>query len=234
MSILPLFRVEQGNPSFFRSGVDLFWPIHVKQKRSRVKRWVCIFVCMLVWAAYIDMVESWDNDSFINAIQKFINPRGCPSLIVSDCVIDFKGGVNELEIETLKLDHCKVGNKMAHLKIQWLFNPPSSPHMGGLWEKMIQTVKEAMLTIIKDRILTDFQMLTLFSKVENNVNNRPLAYLSEDHEGLDAQTHNHFLIGSNFYKDCSVNDVCNKDVCSRKKWHQVQILSDHFWKCCLD
>ena len=58
--------------------------------------------------------------------------------------------------------------------------------MGGLWEKMIQTVKEAMLTIIKDRILTYFQMLTLFSKVENNVNNRPLAYLSEDHEGLDA------------------------------------------------
>ena len=58
--------------------------------------------------------------------------------------------------------------------------------MEGLWEKMIQTVKEAMLTIIKDRILTYFQMLTLFSKVENNVNSRPLAYLSEDHEGLDA------------------------------------------------
>ena len=27
-----------------------------------------------------------------------------------------------------------------------------------------------------------------------------------------------------------VNDICNKDVCSRKKWCQVQISSNHFWK----
>ena len=27
-----------------------------------------------------------------------------------------------------------------------------------------------------------------------------------------------------------MNDICNKDVCSRKRWRQVQILSDHFWK----
>ena len=38
MSTLPSFRVEQGNPPFFRSGNDFFRPIYVKQKRSRVKR----------------------------------------------------------------------------------------------------------------------------------------------------------------------------------------------------
>ena len=119
---------------------------------------------------------------------------------------------------------------MAHQKIQWLFNPPSSPHMGGSWERMIRTVKEAMFAIIKDRILTDFQMLTLFSEVENIVNNRPLTYLSGNHEDLEPLTPNHFLIGRNFYNDCLVNDICNKDVCSRKRWRQVQILSDHFWK----
>ena len=74
-------------------------------------------------------------------------------------------------------------------------------------------------------------MLTLFSEVENIVNNLPLTYLNEDYEDLEALTPNHFLIGRNFYNDCLVNDICNKDVCSRKRWHQVQILSDHFWKC---
>ena len=49
---------------------------------------------------------------------------------------------------------------------------------------MIRTVKEAMFAIIKDRILTDFQMLTLSSEVENIVNSPPLTYLSEDHEDL--------------------------------------------------
>ena len=50
---------------------------------------------------------------------------------------------------------------------------------------MIRTVKEAMFAIIKDRILTDFQMLTLFSEVENIVNNLPLTYLNEDYEDTD-------------------------------------------------
>ena len=97
-------------------------------------------------------------------------------------------------METSKLDHNKVGKKMTHQSIQLLFNLPSSPHMGESWERMIRTVKEAMFAIIKDRVLTDFQMLTLFSEVENIVNNRPLTYISEDHEDLEALTPNHFLI----------------------------------------
>ena len=119
---------------------------------------------------------------------------------------------------------------MARQKIHWLFNLPSSPHLGGSLERMIRTIKEAMFAIIKDRILTDFQMLTLFSVIENIVNNCPLTYLSEEHEHLETLTRNHFLIGRNFYNNCLVNDICNKNVCCRKKWRQVQILSDHFWK----
>ena len=101
----PSFRVEQGNPPFFRSGIDFFEPIYVKQKRSRVKKWDCIFVCMSVRAVHIELAESLDTDSFINAMQRFINRRGHPSLIVSDCGTNFKGAVNELEMETSKLDH---------------------------------------------------------------------------------------------------------------------------------
>ena len=67
---------------------------------------------------------------------------------------------------------------MAHQKIQWLFNPPFSPHMGGSRERMIPTVKENIFAIIKDRILTDFQMLTLLSEVKNIINNRLLTYSS--------------------------------------------------------
>ena len=87
-----------------------------------------------------------------------------------------------------------------------------------------------MFTIIKYRILTYFQMLTLFSEVENIVVNRPLTYLGEDHEDLEKLTLNHILVGRIFYNDCLVNEICNKIVCSRKKQRQVQISSDHIWK----
>ena len=59
-------------------------------------------------------------------------------------------------------------------------------------------------------------MLTLFSEVENIVNSGLLTYLSEDHKDLEALTLNHFLIGRNFYNDCLVNDICNKDVWEEK------------------
>ena len=49
---------------------------------------------------HIELAESLDTDSFINATQKSINQRGRPSLIVSDCGTNFKAVVNKLEIET--------------------------------------------------------------------------------------------------------------------------------------
>ena len=92
---------------------------------------------MLVLAVHLELAGSLDKDSFINAMQRFINSIGRPSLIVLDNGTNFKGAVNGFEIETSKLDHSKVGNKMAHQKIQWLFSPPFSPHMKDSWERMI-------------------------------------------------------------------------------------------------
>ena len=54
-------------------------------------------------------------------------------------------------------------------------------------------------------------------QVENIGNNNLLTYLSEDHEDLEALRLNHFFIGRNFYNDCLVNDIRDKDICSRKK-----------------
>ena len=140
----------------------LLWADICQAEKIRSEVMVCIFVWMSIWAVHIEVAESLDSDSYINAVQRFINQRGYPSLIVSDCGTNCKGVVNELEIETWKLGHSKVGNKMAHQKIQWLFNPPSSQHIGGLWERMFWTVKEDMFAIIKDQISADFQMLTLY------------------------------------------------------------------------
>ena len=66
MSTLPSFRVEQGNLPFFGSGVDFFGPISIKQKRSRVKRWSCIFACMSAQTVHSELSESLDTDCGTN------------------------------------------------------------------------------------------------------------------------------------------------------------------------
>ena len=104
-----------------------------------------------------------------------------------------------------------------------MFNPPSSSQMGGSWEKNDSNSQGSYVCYYRGLNLNWFPDV-------NVVNNPPLTYLSEDHENLETLARNPFLIERNFYNDCSLNDICNKGVCSRKKWRQVQILSDYFGK----
>ena len=43
--------------------------------------------------------------------------------------------------------------------------------MSSSWKRLVSVLKISFLNIVKDRILTDFQMITVFSEVENMGNN---------------------------------------------------------------
>ena len=166
-----------------------------------------------------------DPDSFINTIQRFINRRGRPNTILSDCGSNFKGTVNELKLQLPELNQEKISNFTVKQNIQWKFNPPSAPHMGGCWERLVLTVKRALFHIIKDMVLTDFQILTVFTEVEVMVNNRPLTQTV-----MMSKTPNHFIIGRNFCNNIHLGEIRSNDLCSRKRWRQVQYVAEQFWK----
>ena len=94
---------------------------------------------------------------------------------------------------------------------------------------MVQAMKLLLLHVIKDRILTDFQMMTLFTKVENIVNNRPLTANSDNVKIFEALTLNHFLIGRNFCNNNHLGKTRTSDLCSGKRLRQMQLLTQHFW-----
>ena len=66
---------------------------------------------------------------------------------------------------------------------------------GGVWERLVKSVKEVMMAIMRDRVLTDPQLYTLLTEVEAILNNRPLTHVSEDSDDLQALTPNHILLG---------------------------------------
>ena len=89
-----------------------------------MKKCSCILACMSVQAVHIELAESLDVDSFINAMRRFINQRGHPALIVLDSGTNFKGANNELEIETSKLDQSQNDSSENSMVIQsTLFTP---------------------------------------------------------------------------------------------------------------
>ena len=71
---------------------------------------------------------------------------------------------------------------------------------GSAWEKLVWVVKVLLLHVIKDRILTDFQMMTVSIEVENIVNHRPLTANSDNKKDFKSLIPRHFLIGKTFVK----------------------------------
>ena len=100
-------------------------------------------------------------------------------------------------------------------------------------DQLVRVVKLSLLHVIKDRILTDFQMMTVFTEVENIVNNMPLTANSDKVKDVEALSPNYFLIGRNFCNNNHLGETRASDLCSRKRWRKVQLLTQHFWSCWL-
>ena len=229
MADLPKFRVDSGNPVFYNTGVDFFGPLRTKIGRGNQKRWGCIFTCLATRAIHLELSESLETDSFINTLERFVNRRGHPFQIISDCGTNFKGADKELSLCLQELKQERIGTYAARKNIQWRFNPPDAPHMGGAWERMVQAVKQPLKCILKNSLLTDVQLETVFSEVECIVNSRPLTAVSDDINDLEALTPNHFLLGrANPNLAPGIFDI--KDESSRKRWRRVQVMTEQFWK----
>ena len=110
MSNLPRFRIEYQRRPFTNTGLDFFGPMFIKQRRSRLKRWGCLFACMLTRVVHLELVELLDTDSFINALERFINRGGKPSTLLSDSGSNFKGATRELNLGHPELNLDKITN----------------------------------------------------------------------------------------------------------------------------
>ena len=170
MADLPAERATSDKPPFTNTGVDYFGPFLVKRRRTEVKRYGCVFTCLASRAVHLETASSLDTDAFINALRRFINRRGCPEKIVSDNGTNFKGGYKELKESLAALNSQKVGKFLTQKGIHWAFNPPGASHMGGVWERIIRSVRKILEGLLNQQLVTDEQLTTLMTEVEAILN----------------------------------------------------------------
>ena len=84
MASLPQDRLTPDQPPFASVGIDFFGPLYVKQLRSIVNNYGCLFSCLTMRATHIEVTESLDTYSSVNTLRRFINRRGHPKMIRSD------------------------------------------------------------------------------------------------------------------------------------------------------
>ena len=229
MSDLPPQRLDSGNPPFHYVGIDCFGPFLVKRGRAEVKRYGCLFTCLNTRAVHLEKLENMDVDSFLNGFRRFVSRRGSPVEVWSDNGPNFVGGNLEMSRCFDELQQKSIYDKAIQKGVIWHFNPPCASHMGGLWERMIRTVRKVLVGLIGlDARLTDESLDTLLCEVEQMVNSRPITKVSDDANDPHALTPNHLLLLRE-HPSFPPGEFRASDVYKRR-WRCVQHLGNVFWK----
>lgn len=235
MGQLPLARVT-GCRAFTQTGVDYAGPILVKMNKGRgctcSKGYIGVFVCMSTKAIHLELISDLTTDAFLAALKRFISRRGICSDLYSDNGTNFVGAhrkLSELQMFLKSKQHNDiVSHYVTDFNIKWHFNPPASPHMGGIWEAGVKSIKFHLKRICKDQKLTYEELCTTLAQIECCVNSRPLFALSTDPTSLEVLTPGHFLIGQAL-STIPEDNASRQRISLLDKWQLCQQLYRSFW-----
>ena len=229
MADLPSERVIPDEPPFTRVGVDYFGPFEVRSRRSVVKRYGVIFTCMALRAIHIEVAPSLDTDAFINALRRFIARRGQVRELRSDNGTNFRGAEHELKTSIEQWNQAQINDVLLQKGIKWTFNPPAGSHHGGSWERLIRSVRKVLNSTLNVQSLDEEGLHTVLCEVEAIINGRPITKASMDPHDLEALTPNHLLL-LKALPSLPPGVFQEADMYARRRWKQVQYMSDLFWK----
>ena len=117
---LPAYRVRL-NGSFETVGTDFAGPLLVRDGKGMLPVYVLLFTCAATRAIHLELLVNKKAETFLKGLRKFIARRGAPKLIVSDNDKTFRSK------ETMMFPRDRG--------IEWRFNIPGAPWMGGMFEQ---------------------------------------------------------------------------------------------------
>ena len=232
MADLPQERVEPAPPFSF-CGMDCFGPFTVKDGRKYVKRYGLIVTCLASRAVHIESLDDMSTDAFINGLRRVISVRGNIRQVWCDQGTNFVGASREFKEAWKQLDRDKIVSELVKKQCVFRFNPPSASHMGGVWERLIRTVRNILCGLLKrsGQCLSSSGLGTLFYEAMSIVNSRPLSVEAlESPDGPLPLTPNHVLT---MKKDSVLPPpgvFGDPDIYASKRWRRVQALADEFWE----
>ncbi|XP_076652421.1 uncharacterized protein LOC143358832 [Halictus rubicundus] len=159
MGNLPTARVQPSKP-FLHTGVDYAGPIPLRTAKGRghksQKGYIVVFVCLATKAVHLDAVTDLTSSAFLSAFHRFTARRGRCQHLYSDHATTFKGADTTLRqmFHAASQFYSSVAEELANNGTEWTFIPPYSPHMGGLWEAAVKSMKSHIKRVIGEATLT--------------------------------------------------------------------------------
>ena len=186
-----------------------------------------MFTCLNMRAVHIEIVQSMDTNSFLCAFSRFASRRGYPQRIYSDNGQNLKAAENDIK-ELLKgWNQDLIRDGLLKKDCDWIFNAPKASHQGGVWERIIKSIRRLLKIIIEEQVVSDEVLSTTMVEIERILNDRPLVKQTDDPDDNYVLTPNKLLLlrgGS-----CDGGLSMPHETRLNKRWRQVQYLADVFW-----
>jgi hypothetical protein len=236
MGNLPNHRVQPARP-FATTGVDYAGPFYIREIRGRGKKlnkaYIALFICFVTKAIHIELVTDLTTQEFLGALRRFISRRGHPHNLYSANGTNFVGANNELKELRNFLKKQETQNKiyteLTNIGINWHFIPAKSPHMGGLWEANVKSIKSHLKKVLGNSQFTQNELYTLLVRIEACLNSRPLTPLTSDPNDLEVMTPFHFLIRET-HTTFPEQDWSEAPTNRLSRWQLIEKIRPHFWK----
>ena len=108
----------------------------------------------------------------MRSLRRFSARRGTPLLMVSDNGKTFKSAAREI---TKLMNDPGVKQYFDNARMKWTLNLEKAPWWGGIFERLVRSVKRCLKKTIGGATLTYEELLTVVVEVEMILNCRPLS-----------------------------------------------------------
>ena len=133
------------------------------------------------------------------------------------------------------MDCDEVRQFLVKKKCDWIeikLNTPTPSHAGGVWERMIGTVRNALNGLLGQHgpQVDDESLKTLMCEAEAIVDSRPVAAAGTSSPEIELLTPNHLLTMKSRVLMAPPGEFQRADVYLAKRWKRVQYLANQFWE----
>ncbi|GFW59064.1 integrase catalytic domain-containing protein [Trichonephila clavipes] len=199
-------------------GIDFAGPLFLKNGE---KVWVVLYTCAVYRAVHLELVTALSTNNFLLSLRRFIARRGRPSVVYTDNGTYSRGAVRKFK----NLDWIKIERETEIQCIKLKFNP----HTAAWWERLIRVLKDLLKRTFGNAVLTYEELLTVLcddeSIVNNQINSRPLTYVSEDSDDIIPLTPAMFMM-SNASLDVTDLDLSDFARFQKRVKFRARLLKD--------
>lgn len=191
---LPEERADFVAP-FAAGGLDFCGPFFARVGRETEKMYIALFTCSTTRAIHLEVVPSMSAIQTHLALRRFLAMYPACRLLVSNNARSFTKAATDIKRVFNSVKNPEVRELLAGRNIEWKFICPSAPWRGGMYERLVGTVKSALTKTLGRCLVSYEEFRTIIAEMTAIVNERPITFVSSDADELLPLTPAQFLKG---------------------------------------